>query len=72
VRAARDRGRIVIYVGDGLSDKCAASEADVVFAKRDLAAYCDENGVPYTKFEHLDEVAESIASMDLAGLVGPR
>lgn len=71
VKEAKDLGRVVIYVGDGLSDKCAASQADIVFAKRDLAAYCEENGIPFTRFEHLDEVAGSIASMDLAGLVKP-
>jgi 2,3-diketo-5-methylthio-1-phosphopentane phosphatase len=71
VAAARDRGKVVIYVGDGLSDKCAASQADIVVAKRDLAAYCDLNGVAYTRFDHLDEVARSIASLDLAGLVKP-
>jgi len=71
VQAAKGQGRLVIYVGDGLSDKCAASQADIVFAKRDLAGYCEENGVPYTRFDHLDEVARAIASLDLAGLVRP-
>jgi 2-hydroxy-3-keto-5-methylthiopentenyl-1-phosphate phosphatase len=68
VQSAKDAGRFVIYVGDGLSDKCAASLADMVFAKRDLAAYCRENGVAYTGFENLKEVARSIESLDPAGL----
>lgn len=66
VKKAMAAGKVAIYVGDGLSDKCAASQADIVFAKRDLAAYCDENGIPYTRFDSLDEVAESIMSADLA------
>lgn len=71
VRSEKDRGKIVIYVGDGLSDKCAASISDVVFAKGDLARYCDENGIPYNGFHVLDEVAEIIGALDLAGLTKP-
>jgi 2,3-diketo-5-methylthio-1-phosphopentane phosphatase len=71
VKAARDRGKAIIYVGDGLSDKCGASQADIVFAKRDLARYCEESGVPCTRFDHLDEVARSIEALDLAGLAKP-
>lgn len=71
VQAEKDKGKTVIYIGDGLSDKCAASLADVVFAKGDLARHCDENGVPYTPFVGLHEVAESIKSLDLASLAKP-
>jgi 2,3-diketo-5-methylthio-1-phosphopentane phosphatase len=71
VRAEMEKGKLVIYVGDGLSDKCAASLADLVFAKRDLARYCDENDVPYIGFHGLDEVAESLRTLDLAGLAKP-
>jgi 2,3-diketo-5-methylthio-1-phosphopentane phosphatase len=71
VMKAKDAGRVVIYVGDGLSDKCAAAQADMVFAKRDLAAYCRENDIPYIPFEGLDEVADRIGSADLAGIAGP-
>jgi 2-hydroxy-3-keto-5-methylthiopentenyl-1-phosphate phosphatase len=71
VKAEKDKGKLVIYIGDGLSDKCAASLADVVFAKRDLAGYCDENGIAYTPFDGLYEVAASIRSLDLASLAKP-
>jgi 2,3-diketo-5-methylthio-1-phosphopentane phosphatase len=71
VKKAKDAGKVVIYVGDGLSDKCAAAQADVVFAKRDLAAYCQENEIAYIPFDNLDEVAECIGSADLAGITKP-
>jgi len=67
VKKAKDAGKVVIYVGDGLSDKCAAAQADILFAKRDLAAYCEENGIPHIRFDNLDEVAQSMMSADLAG-----
>jgi len=60
-REAAD-GKLIMYVGDGLSDKCAASKADVVFAKGDLESYCRSEGVPHLVFESLNEVAAYIRS----------
>jgi len=54
------RGRFIIYVGDGLSDKCAVSKADVVFAKGELRAHCVENGIPHFAFDDLTDVADYI------------
>lgn len=49
-----------VYVGDGYSDRCAALAAVRVFARDGLAAYLDEQGVPYTPFETLDDVAAAL------------
>jgi len=38
---------IIIFVGDGYSDYCAAEHADIVFAKKHLAAYCNKNRIPH-------------------------
>jgi 2-hydroxy-3-keto-5-methylthiopentenyl-1-phosphate phosphatase len=46
-----------IFVGDGLSDKYAASEAGLLFAKNSLAAYCRQQAMEFVPFEELDEVA---------------
>ncbi len=54
----------LVYVGDGYSDRCAAELADRVFARRGLAAYLDERGVPY---EHFDVFHDVIRSLDGAG-----
>ena len=56
VRRAKARGRRAVYVGDGYSDRCAVTEADVVFAKDSLAAHCRANGIPYHAFETLADV----------------
>jgi 2-hydroxy-3-keto-5-methylthiopentenyl-1-phosphate phosphatase len=47
----------VVYVGDGISDRCAALAADRVFATRGLASYLDEHGVPYEPFDDFHEIA---------------
>jgi 2-hydroxy-3-keto-5-methylthiopentenyl-1-phosphate phosphatase len=62
VEAAVGEGKMIIYVGDGLSDKCAASKADVVFAKGELATYCEREGIPHRVFSGLNEVADFIRS----------
>ena len=48
--AALADGTELADVGDGYSDRCAAELADLVFARRGLARYLEEQGVP---FEHL-------------------
>jgi 2,3-diketo-5-methylthio-1-phosphopentane phosphatase len=69
VERARRSGKSIIYVGDGLSDKCAASRADVVFAKGDLAVCLERRGVRHFRFGTLGEVAERIPSV-LGSLTG--
>jgi 2-hydroxy-3-keto-5-methylthiopentenyl-1-phosphate phosphatase len=50
----------VIYIGDGYSDGCAALSADHVLARRRLAAYLDERGVPFEPFENFFQVVEAL------------
>jgi 2-hydroxy-3-keto-5-methylthiopentenyl-1-phosphate phosphatase len=52
----------VVYVGDGISDRCAALASDRIFATRGLARYLDERGVPYEWFDDLDDVRRAIFS----------
>lgn len=49
--------RVVIFVGDGTSDRYAAHHADIVFAKGSLAAWCDSEGIEYLRWHNLAEVA---------------
>ena len=53
----------VIFVGDGLSDRFAVDEADVVFAKRQLLAYCQEQGKACRPFDTFAEVEQAIARL---------
>ncbi len=46
-----------VFIGDGLSDRCAVEAADWVFAKGALAMYCERQGVPYTTFETFADIS---------------
>ncbi len=62
IRQASSRGRTTVLVGDGTSDLKAASVADVVFAKADLAAWCEAEGVPFEPFSGLGDVERALRS----------
>jgi 2-hydroxy-3-keto-5-methylthiopentenyl-1-phosphate phosphatase len=51
---------LTVFVGDGLSDRYAATCADIVFAKDKLAAYCERASIPYAPFDTLAAVADGI------------
>lgn len=55
VDRAADRP-FIIYIGDGLSDRCAASAADSIFAKNDLADYCKNNNIPFNLYDTFDDI----------------
>ena len=57
----RIQGHPIAYVGDGHSDLCPAIEADVVFAKAELAQLCDQEGIAYTPFERFADVQRNLA-----------
>lgn len=47
---------LIMYIGDGLSDTCAAEHADVVFAKGALAAYCNQHKIPHYPFKTFADI----------------
>jgi 2-hydroxy-3-keto-5-methylthiopentenyl-1-phosphate phosphatase len=51
----------IVYIGDGMSDRCAAEASDRVFATRGLARYLDERGVRYERFDDFHTIVESLA-----------
>jgi len=57
----------VIFIGDGFSDRFAVDEADVIFAKRQLLAYCRENGVACHQFETFAEIETALRDLVHSG-----
>jgi len=55
----------VIYIGDGVSDLCAAKYADLVFAKDGLARGCAERRQPFWRFGDLAEVVAAWGRAEL-------
>jgi HAD superfamily phosphoserine phosphatase-like hydrolase len=60
IRAAKARGRTTALVGDGASDVKGAAVADAVFAKDDLADWCESHGVVFERFLRLADVHRSL------------
>jgi 2-hydroxy-3-keto-5-methylthiopentenyl-1-phosphate phosphatase len=53
--------RPLVFVGDGWSDRCASLAADRVFARTGLAAYLDEQRVPYERYDTFHDVAAALS-----------
>jgi 2-hydroxy-3-keto-5-methylthiopentenyl-1-phosphate phosphatase len=47
---------LIIFIGDGYSDFCAAEHSDIVFAKGALATYCNANKIPHYPFSTFFDV----------------
>jgi len=47
---------IIVYVGDGYSDRCPVRYADFVFAKRQLIKYCQQQNIPFFEFDDFNDV----------------
>jgi 2,3-diketo-5-methylthio-1-phosphopentane phosphatase len=56
VRVHQASGRLVVFVGDGPSDRYAAWHADVTFAKHSLRAWCEAAGLATLSWERLRDV----------------
>ena len=58
VQRDRKKHNPIVYIGDGLSDRCGAKEADIVFAKigRDLLEYCQKHNIPHFEFVDFNEI----------------
>lgn len=60
IRRVRRAQSPVIFIGDGLSDRFSVTEADVVFAKDKLLAYCRENNLACRPFADFGEIRQEL------------
>ena len=62
-------------VGDGLSDRCAAREADHVMARDELLMWCRSEGIaatPFQSFDDVDRFARRLAGEPVAHRARPQ
>jgi len=58
---------VIIYIGNGFSDRCAVQYADMIFAKDDLLKYCEGNNITFFPFENFGDVIEKLDKILHAG-----
>ncbi len=58
---------VVVYIGNGFSDRCAVEYADMVFAKDDLLKYCEENNITYYPYQSFDDVLAKFGKAVMSG-----
>ena len=49
-----------VYVGDGRSDFCVANKPELVFAKGDLAEFCERRSIAFIPYRQFDDVARAL------------
>lgn len=54
---------IIVYIGDGFSDRCPVRYADIVFAKGSLIRYCQEQNITYQEFQNLGDVCSRLSAL---------
>lgn len=63
---------VIVYAGDGFSDRCAARHADIVFAKKRLIGYCQEENISYHEYQDFHDVRSRLERLLAAGEVRQR
>lgn len=63
VRLHQAAGRIVVFVGDGMSDRYAAAHADVTFATGALVRICMAEGWPFHEWRDFADVRAQVEAM---------
>ena len=56
----RHRGYFIVYVGNGLSDRCPSECADLVFAKGELLAHCRTKRINCVEFRNFRDVEREV------------
>ncbi|MDP1676680.1 MAG: MtnX-like HAD-IB family phosphatase [Bacteroidota bacterium] len=54
---------VIVYIGDGISDRCPAQFADIVFAKDSLVSFCETHNITFHRFENFSDVLKNFRMM---------
>ncbi|HLF14105.1 MAG TPA: HAD-IB family phosphatase [Bacteroidota bacterium] len=61
---------VIVYAGEGYSDRCPVQFADLVFAKDDLLRHCEENSVAYYPYATFNDVRDRLEKISPRGANG--
>lgn len=56
----REEGYFIVYVGNGLSDRCPCESADLVLAKGELLEYCRAKNIGAVEFRNFRDVEREV------------
>ncbi len=58
IKDYKSQGCSIIYIGDGLTDRCVAGEVDYMLVKENtsLEIYCNNNNIDYTSFRDFNDI----------------
>ena len=60
IRTWSAQGYTVVFVGNGVTDRCGASAASFTFAKDELSHWCKQEGIPTAPFETFRDIEETL------------
>ena len=55
--------QVIVYIGDGISDRCPVQYADVVFAKDSLVSFCETHNITFHRFGNFSDVLKIFRTM---------
>ncbi len=55
--------QVIVYIGDGISDRCPAQFADIVFAKDSLVSFCETHNITFHRFENFSDVLKTFRTI---------
>jgi len=61
IEEMKKKGYFVVYVGNGLSDRCPSEYADLVFAKGELMEHCRREGIKCISYSNFRDVERELA-----------
>ncbi len=60
LRLWSDQGYTTVFIGNGVTDRCAALEAKLTFAKDELESWAKMKGIPAVPFRTFGEIEEEL------------
>lgn len=67
IRHGGDRADVVVFVGDGFSDRCGADVADRIFARDSLATWLDDQQVAWEPWNDFHDISRALELTTTAG-----